>query len=204
MITHLCVKNPATGTIEGTCCVCGKETKQGFKNPFSDNFAGYSYLTHGNCTCPHCCGFFKNQDFRKRSWVATNNSVTFLKRAEILKAVLDPPAPPFAIYITQGGKRQGWLSGLKLVNYGRENFYIFTDFVDTVYTSRLQAQSMSDMISELRKNKVGKTQLITGEYAMHVYKKAIEGGWHHLIEQARTHTKKPLWEVMVYLDCTET
>ncbi len=54
MLTYLCIKNPPVGDIEGTCCVCGKETLQGMPKPFSDSFTGYSYLTHGNCAYLDC------------------------------------------------------------------------------------------------------------------------------------------------------
>lgn len=198
MITYLCIKIPLKGDREGICVVCGGKTEEGHPLPFSDNFTGYSYLTYGDCMCPHCFTFFKDQNFRKKSWVVTEKQVNFLKRCEIIAEIIDPPEPPFAIYITQTGQRQGWLNGMKFINYSQDRFYIMTDFAGCILADRKEAHIMNEIIKALRVRKVSKTQLRTGDFTMYIYKKSVENNWQHLIDEARKHIKKPLWEVMLY------
>ncbi len=199
MITELCIKKPVEGNIQGICCICGKETGKGHKVPFSDSFTGYSFLIHGDCACPHCWTFFKTRDFRFKSWVANSDGVRFLKRLDIRVVILFPPEPPFFLYITQSGQRQGWLSALKLINYSRDTFIISTDWAGHFMADREIAFAMDILIWRLREKKISKTALRTGGYTMKQTRLAIEGGWHDLIETARGYMKTPLWEVMVYV-----
>ncbi len=199
MITYLCVKQPVRGNLEGICVVCGVETKEGHKNTFSEKFTAYSFLTHGNCMCPHCFTFFKDQSFRKKSWITTEKEVKFLKRLECEQYIFNPPSPPFAFYITQSGQRQGWLSGMRFVNYSNNQFYILTDFVGCILVQRKEVEEMHKLIRLLREKGISKTQLRSGEFNMHIYKKAIEGNYHNAIESIKNHIKKPLWEVMLYV-----
>jgi len=198
-VTEFCIKEPERGSKQGVCCICGKETKEGHKVPFSDNFTGYSFLIHGDCACPYCWTFFKTQDFRRRSWVATAKEVRFLKRNEVREVMLEPPEPPFFIYVTQSGQRQGWLSALRYISYSRERFFISTDWVGHFMVDRQLAKQMDNLIWLLRDKKISKTALRTGQYSMKQYRLAIEGGWQDLIEEARRYVKNPLWEVMVYV-----
>lgn len=199
MLTRLCITNPPHGTKKGQCCVCGAITDKGFRAEFSNNFTGYSYLTHGDCLCPHCYAFFKDQNFRRKSWIATSHTVSFLTRTECRDVILNPPEPPFYLYITQTGQRQGWLSALKHISYSRDNFFIVTDWVGFFIANRDTAEQMDRLITALREKKVSKTALKTGEYSMHQYRLAIQEGYSLLIEQAKRYVKDPLWEVMVYV-----
>lgn len=200
MITHFCIKNSKdTGNIKGICCVCGQKTNEGHKPCFSDNFTGYSYLTHGDCMCPYCYMFFKDQSFRKKSWVATSEGVKFLKRLECKDVILNPPEPPFFLYITQTGQRQGWLSAMKLINYNKEKFYISTDWVGHFLVNMLEVNYIDSLLRILRKEKVSKTALLLGDYNLKLYRKAMEEGWDRLLGEAKNQIKNPLWEVMVYV-----
>jgi len=199
IITHLCIREPVLGNKRGYCCICGEKTNKGHDVPFSNNFTGYSFLTHGDCVCPYCFTFFKNQNFRKKCWIATEKEVLFLKRQECEKYLLFPPDPPFAIYITQSHQRQGWLSGLQFVSFEKERFYILTDFVDVVFANLEWIKKIHFLIEKLRERKVGKEQLRAGEFSMYIYKKAIQQGWDDLLEEAKKYAKQPLWEVMLYV-----
>lgn len=195
----LCIKSPKPGQKTGVCCVCGKNTDNGYDIPFSDNFTGYSFLTHGDCACPHCYTFFKTPEFRRYSWVATTDEVRFLKRSEIGNIILNPPKPPFFLYITQTGQRQGWLSAFKFISYSEERFFIATDWVGTIFADINNIRNMYKLIRVLREMKVSKTALRTGEYTMFQYRDAIEKGYDNLIDDTKKHIKDPLWEVMIYV-----
>lgn len=200
MVTYLCIKDPEQGSLTGTCCVCGKPTQTGFKRPFSEKFVGYAYLHFGNCLCPHCYAFFKDQTFRLKSWVATSQDVMFLTREACLQTLLDPPTPPFAIYLTQSMQRQGWLGGLHCVNYDRDKFYLLTDFAGQVLIARKEAEQINTLIQTLRTKKISKEQLLSGKFKMYTYQKALEEGWQNLLEAVRPYIKTPLWEVIVYVN----
>ena len=201
-IAQLCIQSPEEkGDITGSCQACGIETKEGLPPPFSDTFTGFPYLVYGNCFCPHCHAFFKNPSLRKRSWIANQKEgVIHLKRLEAREYILNPPRAPFAFYLTRAGKRQGWLSGMRSLNYNREKYQLLTDFAGNVIMEKNEVRKMNELIEKLRKNKVSKTQLLSGNYTMYTYRKAIEGDWEDLIQSAREHIKKPAWEVIVYVN----
>jgi hypothetical protein len=199
MITHLCVQNPVAGELKGVCVVCGQQTLTGYKLPFSDNFTGYSYLSHGDLTCPRCYTFFKTPEFRRKSWIASQDGVLYLKRLECRQHILNPPTPPFFLYITKTGQRQGWLSALKLMNYSQGRFYISTDWVGHFLVERSEALIMATQIAFLREREISKTTLLTGNPSMKQYRLAIEGGWEGEFGKIRKYVKQPLWEVMVYV-----
>ena len=199
-IPELCIKSPKPGDQKGFCCVCGKETDVGYKFSLSENFTGFSYLKFGNLLCPYCYTFMKNQNFRKRCWLVTEKEIVFLKKSECLPHILNPPEIPFAFYITKSFKKQGFLSGLQYVNFNWDRYYILTDFADIVFVELEIAKEMDSLIKFLREKKVSKNQLITGDYGMFSYKKAINGGWEDKIEKSKKYAREPLWEVLCYVE----
>lgn len=199
-ITHLACKYATPGEVSGRCTLCGASTDTGYNMPFSEKFTQYSTLYDGDCVCQYCYAFLKEQGFRRRSWVATESTVVFLKRSELMHYLLTPPNPPFAIYITQSGQRMGWLSNIRAVSYSQQRFYILTDFVDTVFVNDIKAVHVrAKLVTQLRERKVPKGQLRTGEYSMSTYKKAMNGGWENLLDIAREYAGEQLWEVLVYV-----
>lgn len=198
-LPFLCIKSPISGNIEGECCVCGVNTNEGHKKPFSNNFVGFSFLTLGDCVCPWCYAFFKEQSFRRKSWIATAETVVYLKRVDCLQYILTPPEPPFFIYITQSGQRQGWIDALRIVNYNRDNFYISTDWTGCFCASKDKIRVYYEIISILRSLKISKTAIRTGEYTMFQYKQILQQKYEKLLQEARKYVGEPLWEVMCYV-----
>jgi len=197
-ITHLFSDGAQKGAMKGTCILCGIETEHGHKPKFSQNFTGYSFLYHGSCLCPECNHFFKNQKMRNKMWIITEDGITFLKKQEVLSHLLNPPEKPFAIYITKSFKKQGWLSGINLVSRGRK-FFILTDFVGNVFTNKDEVKSLSEIILELRKEKVPKQQIASGQFSMSIYRKLLVKGKEQLMEKAKANAGKDIWEVLVYV-----
>lgn len=198
-ISHF-IQSPALGKVSGECVLCGIKTENGFPVKFSDNFTAYSELTYGNVLCPHCEAFFRDQNFRRKSWILTPDEIRFVKREEIPDFLLAEQKPiPFVIYVNSTGQRQGWLKGFKTVNFSSNQFFIHTDFAGCVFTTYDEVVQKFQIARELREKKVSKTELKTGEFTMHTYKRAIEGGWEKILQTAKNFVSQPIWEVIIYV-----
>jgi len=179
--------------------LCGRYTKSGHTIQFSEKFTSYNLLNEGNCICEHCYTLLKNQEFRRRSFVLSREGVRFLSRAECREVLLSPPSPPFFIYITQSGQRQGWLSAMQCVSYSRERFWVSTDFVGYFLANLQELKRMDGLILELRKAGVSKNSLRSGILSAVEYRKLFEKNLTHLWDNAREYVKTPSWEVMCYV-----
>ena len=200
MVTKLLNPNQR-GNIAGRCVVCGILVEDGLPISVSDNFSGWGYFYSGECFCPHCAAFFNDQTLRKRCWVATKAGFQFMKKAEVLPFLLDPPDPPFFIYVTKGGQRQGWLSALKLLNYSRERFFVSVDWLDQpVWFGLEDVCQMHHVITELRARKIPKKVIQTADFGMHWTQKALDEDWYWAIEAATKNKNQPEWEVMLYVE----
>jgi len=200
-IMSLILKNLEDGSISGKCSLCSSYTTRGFPISYSDNFQGYPFLSgNGQCLCPSCNYFLKNQDFRKKSWVASENEgIRFLHRKECQDIILSPPSPPFFFYITQSGQRQGWLDALQVVNYFREKFIISTDWVGKFSLERNTAIELISLCTQLRKLKLSKSSLRTGLLSPAEYRRVLENHAEKLIQEVHRWKNTPIWEVIVYV-----
>ena len=190
---------PTYGELEGACVLCGRHTKSGHTIEFSENFTSYNLLNEGNRICEYCYTLARNQEFRRKSFVLSKEGVRFLSRAECRKVLLSPPTPPFFIYITQTGQRQGWLSAIQCVSYSRERFWISTDFVGHFLANLQELKRMDGLISELRKAGVSKNSLRSGLPSTVEYRKLLEKNMTHLLHEIQEYVKTPSWEVLCYV-----
>jgi len=179
---------PNYGSLSGKCVICGFKTDKGHPVEFSDNFTAWNLLHEGNCICEFCYELVKNQDYRRKSWIATVEGVKFLKKDEILPTLLDPPIP-FAIYITRTGKKQGFLQVISKVNYSKERFFIAFDD-ELIYVERDQLNEMVDLAKRARK--LGFTKSDLREPSVKRWK------YRDVCEAISDFSKNPLWEVVVY------
>ncbi|RLJ04212.1 MAG: hypothetical protein DRP08_02250 [Candidatus Aenigmatarchaeota archaeon] len=199
-LSQLVIKRPLKGSIKGTCVWCGLETKEGHKIKVSDNFTGWSYFGHGNCMCPYCYSFFCNQNFRRRSWFATEKETRFIKRNEVLGILLEPPQLPWFLYIVKNGQKQGWLSCIHKVNFTHDVFYIaYEPFEQPVMTTRRQVEQLSFLIERLRALKISKAEIQKGEFKMKTWERAIKGNYDGLLRVALKEMKTPIWEVLCHV-----
>jgi len=189
---------PTYGELEGVCVLCSRYTKSGHAIEFSEKFTSYNLLNEGDCICEYCFTLVRNQEFRRKSFVLSKEGVRFLPRAECREVLLAPPTPPFFIYITQTGQRQGWLSAMQCVSYSRERFWVSTDFVGHFLANLQELKRMDELISELRKAGVSKNSLRSGTLSAVEYRKLLEKSLTHLWDEVRDYVKTPSWEVMCY------
>jgi len=187
------------GSKEITCVVCGWKGK-GFDFSFSDNFVGWGFMKAGNGLCPSCYQFFKNQDIRKKHFLATTNGIQFLKKEGIRQVLNDLPEPPFFLYITQSHQKQGWIGDLNKVSMSREHFYISTDFTESaIFTSKAEVDTLFKLYDEALELGLSKTEMSTGVFKITSYQKAEKQGKMELLNRVQEKAHMPIWEVIVYV-----
>ncbi|CAI1494226.1 conserved protein of unknown function (plasmid) [Thermococcus nautili] len=181
---------PEKGDKAGVCVVCGRETKHGHSIPFSEKFTNWPQLQAGEVICEHCYPLVKNQDFRRHSWVLSKEGVRFLKRDEVLDVLLNPPEPPFGIYVTKTRKKQGFLRLVTRTNYSRSRYFIAFDD-ELIFVDRAVLKEMVEVGRKALELGFTKTELLSGPKIAHrVYSDIVKK-----IEEFRGN---PLWEVVVY------
>ncbi|XRP97793.1 hypothetical protein ACO3UB_08340 (plasmid) [Methanocaldococcus sp. 16A] len=182
--------SPTHGDKKGTCVVCGFETEKGHKIDFSGNFTAWNELQEGNVICEYCYTLVREQQYRRKSWVANKEGVRFLQKDEILDTLMNPPQPPFAIYLTKSGKKQGFLKLINRVAYSKKQY--FTAFEDSlIFVEQDVLREMVDVARKARKLKFSKTELLEGP-------KTHNWIYDDLCKQIERFRKNPLWEVVVY------
>jgi len=180
---------PSPGNVGGKCIVCGRMTKSGHRIDFSDNFTMWALLQEGDCICEHCYTLCRDQKYRRKSWVATKDGIKFLEKKDLLSTLLSPPNPPFAIYITKSGKKQGFLLLVKRPSLSRDRFFIaFEDSL--VWVDRKKLEEMVAVAEAARKLKFRKSDLLDPSTKCWVHR--------DLCEKIVEFRKNPLWEVVVY------
>jgi len=182
---------PTLGTKKGKCVVCAQTTEKGHPVEFSKNFTAWNLLQQGNCVCEYCYTILKNQEYRRKSWVASMQGIRFLNRTEILPVLINPPEPPFAIYITKTGKKQGFLHLINRVNYSKTNYLIAFDD-QLIHVNLEQVREMAKIVKEARKLKFSKTELLGDIKVKHFEH-------YDLCCKILRYVKNPLWEVVVYV-----
>lgn len=96
----------------------------------------------------------------------------------IREVLLDPPEPPFALYLTRGGKRQGWLTLIRYVSWSRERYWVGTDWLERpVQLDRCWVHQVAPLAARLRERKVPVASMLSGSFPPHVWKQALRGGW---------------------------
>lgn len=181
------------GNIEGTCVVCGRETDQGLEISYSQKFTNYNLLNAGNCICPNCYELTRNQKYRRSMWVVNRNRITFFKKDKMLQHILNPPDPPFGMYLTRTWQKQGFFKLIDKVNYSRKNFVVALD-MQLIRVNLEIAKKMASIAQNLRVKKITKKELRTGRFYAHRYKDI------HIseAEKVREYANQNLWRLIIY------
>lgn len=181
------------GTLSASCIVCGRMTNKGHEIDYSANFTKWSLLQAGECICPNCYELTRNQDYRRSMWVATTEGITFFKKKDMLEHVLNPPDPPFGMYLTRTWQKQGFFKLINKVNYSRESYFTALD-MEVFHVDLGKAKTMATLGEKLRKKKVTKEELLTGNIRASRYAELPLP----LIEDAKSHANQKLWRLIVY------
>jgi hypothetical protein len=116
------------GDREGICAFCGRESNELYYLELSRTFTSSEYLHNTEYICWKCRHMYKTQKYRYHNWVVSKNSFFEGKRYEILPYLIESNIdPPFAVYTTTTYKKQGWIQGMNLLNYGKKYMTIMWD-----------------------------------------------------------------------------
>ena len=186
--------------VNGKCILCSKETEQGhrIKDTLSGNFTNWPMLSKGNCVCPTCYTFFKDQTHRRKSWIVTEKEFRVLDKEEKKAILWNVPDPPFFIHIAHTGQKQPWITCIHKVAYSKNKFYFTHENFGEIFFERQKAEHFRTLIKEALSRKITKTELLT-QFRMKTYEKAWKDGFEDLLEEIKKHRKNLLWEVIVTL-----
>lgn len=190
------------GADAGTCYVCGRVTDRGWREAPSDNFTAWSQIYLGDVMCQRCRPLFKDRQIRMRSWILSASGGLELQTKDnpgmIWRYLVDPPDPPYAIYVTAGGQKQGWISLGRYVSTSRASYWIGTDWLDRpIRMSPAWVRERGELIARLRERKTLKQVLMDGQFSSGAYERAMREGWEADIEEVRALVGDPRWEVAV-------
>ena len=185
------------GDKEGRCIFCGHHTEKGFPIKLSDNFTAWSSLQAGEAICPACNYMLRHQEFRRRSWLVTAKAVEFKKAREMLQYILEPPDPPFAIYVTLQGKKHGWIQLNQVgVNYSSSRYFVGFE-ENVILVSRDLAKAIYSRAKKLREMKVSKAELLAALPKPKTVMKTGRGVWGEL--QTLKSQGEDVYELVVRL-----
>lgn len=181
------------GAMKGHCMLCGRETNKGLEADFSAKFTSWNLFKAGECLCPNCYELSRNQAYRRSMWIACKEGITFFKKDQMLQHLLDPPDPPFAMYLTKTWKKQGFLKLINKVNYSKNSFFIALDS-EIIHVVMNNFTEMLKLAKGLREKGISKKELRSGKF--HVYR--YEDLDLEVIEKIKRITKNPQWRLVIY------
>ena len=184
------------GDLSGQCVFCGLDTIEGHEAKLKVTFTAYDLIQGGSCICPECWHVYNEQMYRKKAWVVTPSEFTEVKRDAAKELLLNPPEPPFVIYLTQTWKKQGWLNLINRVQMSQTNYTIGLDY-DLVEVNTQKLDGYCTLITDLLEKKITKTELGTGKFKAKSYEKL--GYDMKLIEQIKTLAGNPLWNLAIFV-----
>ena len=188
------------GLDAGRCYLCGTDTDAGHRRAPSSSFTAYADCVAGDVLCEHCFACLSHWDCRGRSWLVTRDA--FVPQTQesgpILRdALLDPPAPPYALYVTRGRQKQGWISLNRVVSPSRAAAMVGTDWTDRpVRIAVAWARQTDPLIRRLRARKAPKAVLREGAFSPATWSRAISEGWDADLWAATRLAGDPRWEVL--------
>lgn len=89
------------------CVFCGSPSTHPVK--FGGNFTAYNLLQAGDGACDRCHKKYTDSFYRRNSWYETPEAVKAIGKTEVLGLLLEPPTPPFRVYLTKMRRKHGWV-----------------------------------------------------------------------------------------------
>ena len=163
------------GDIEGTCCICGESTEQGYKKKFGGNFTCADYVSGGDVICPYCKHLVDNSNsYRRAMFLLTENDFVTFKKKEAKEIVFNLPNEPFYVYLTKTWQKIGWIRMNEVYNLNNQGVINFIVDYDIIRVDLSTLKKLCSKLEELRELKIPKTVLEKGTLEMHHYKKVVE------------------------------
>lgn len=157
---------PVSGGDAGACYVCGLATEHGQRRPPSDAFTAWGACTRGDVLCPACAATMGCRDVRSFSWLVTPDRFRIAGRGDrgwLWDVLASPPDPPYGLYLTRGGQKQGWISGVRQVATSRVTMPVLTDWTDRpVLLHRADWDAMAPLVLTLREKGLSQRALMSG------------------------------------------
>ena len=196
---------PEQGELEGECCICKKQTKNGFKKKFGANFTCADYVSSGDVICPECQYLASNSnEYRRTMFLLTEDELIKFKKKEAKNIVLNLPNKPFYIYLTKTWQKIGWVRMNEVPNNGNTGEINFLVDYDIIRTDLKTLTSLMDFMRELRELKIPKTVLETGQLEMHHYRKLTEqynsSTVRDIVKKIKNNANNPIWDLALYLE----
>lgn len=196
---------PETNDLEGTCCMCGKHTNNGFKKKFKANFTTADYVSSGDAICPECYYLMMNSDeYRRTMFLLTEHEFKKFKKSEAKEVIFNLPDEPFYLYLTQTWQKVGWLRMDQVLNNGvRGDVKVLMDY-QIVQFNLEQLKRLCDLIKSLRELKISKKTLEAVDFQIYEYRKIIkafgETKAEEIINQLKNLKSDPVYNLSVYLE----
>ncbi|OYT64157.1 hypothetical protein B6U67_00715 [Methanosarcinales archaeon ex4484_138] len=187
---------PEMGDTAGNCIFCGEYSENGYIPGLKTNFTAYEWLQDGEIVCPYCNHMYNEQEYRKSMWVVSDKEYKKIKREEVKDLLLNPPEPPFAIYLTRTYKKQGWIRMMNKINYDQSEFFVGMDY-DLIFVKSIQLNVYIPLVELLIERKIPKKEVQSGRLSPKSIEK-IEMNI-DVMKKVEKYANDPLWEVCVWM-----
>lgn len=197
-ISRLVIDKSYSEEKQGTCALCGPTLSPSFyplEGVVSDNFVYYNKI-RGAKICQRCLEFWKDDRFRRSSFIATPGEVRFVKPKEVVPFLLSP-VYPFVVYLTKSYKKQGWIDGFRNISTDKSLFFIHTDFVGCVKTEEEEVKNLLTIVRKMTDSKIPKTHLL--DMNMTTYRKILELGLEEEYKIIKEYKNSQILEVVIYV-----
>jgi len=124
----------------------------------------------------------------------TRDGVTHLLKDPLAK-LLNPPKPPFWIYLTKAKRKHGWIRIIDKPALNRDRFQIAFEEQLVLVNREYLAQSVKN-VRDLRQLKIPKAELLSGQLSPRSMSRLLDHA--QSIMSILQHLKgDPLWEIAV-------
>lgn len=187
------------GDLTGTCCLCGKQTQQGFKKKFGANFTAGPEVSQGDVICEYCSPLIKlSNELRRSMWLVTQSEFKKFKKAEAKDIILNLPDEPFYLYLTNTWQKVGWIKMINRLNQDKNSLICCCVDYDTYFVDLEVIKELFKLIEVLRELKIPKQELESGELSMHHYRKLDNP--RETARKLKNYAQNPVWRLCVYLN----
>jgi len=195
---------PETSNLEGTCCMCGKHTTNGFKKKFGGNFSTADFVSNGDVICPECNYIVSNSnEYRRTMYYLSDDTFKTFKKKDIKEIIFNLPDKPFYLYLTQTWQKIGWIRMDQVYNDTvKGTIKILLDY-DIIECNLENLKNVYDFIKSLRDLKISKTDLESGHFEMYNFRKLKDEydlfKAREILEKVKSYVGNPIWDLALYI-----